>query len=185
VKVIYIAGAFNAPTPEEREANVEAAKAAGLPVAALGAMPFIPHANTGHYYGALPESFWKRGCLELVARCDALYVYNEQHVRTSDGTAAEVEAANRLRRPVFSDLATLAEWLAQTSGLDGPPRRFERWMHNPGGGYSFHTSDWLRFWNGLTDRERESLRRRAEAARVSLSHAAIEWGATAERDSDG
>jgi hypothetical protein len=110
--VIYIAGAFRAPTPWDLAGNVRAARSAGLDVARAGAMPCVPHAIGEHFHGQLTDAFWLEGALELLRRCDAVYVFNPRHLETSAGTRDEEAEARRLGLPVFLDLADVAAWLA-------------------------------------------------------------------------
>jgi nucleoside 2-deoxyribosyltransferase len=116
VKVVYIAGAFRAPTTWAVQQNVRAAEEAGLEVAKLGAMPLIPHANTAHFDGLLTEDFWLEGTAALLRRCDAVYVFNREHLDTSSGTRYEVLLAIARAIPVFKDLVTLGAWLHLPEG---------------------------------------------------------------------
>lgn len=111
MKVIYIAGAFRGPTAWDIAENIRKAERAGLEVAKLGAMPLIPHANTAHFHGALPDEFWLDGTLELLRRADAVYVFDPADIERSRGTRGEVEEAGRLDKPVCTTLAGLHLWL--------------------------------------------------------------------------
>lgn len=114
MKVIYIAGAFRAPTAWGIAQNVRAAEAAGLDVARLGAMPLIPHANTAHFHGELSDEFWLAGTLELLSRCDAVFVFNwTAHAERSVGTRGEIAEAAQLGLPVFRSLSDLEGWLKE------------------------------------------------------------------------
>lgn len=112
MKVVYIAGAFRAANAWEIQQNVRAAETAGLEVAKLGAMPLIPHKNTEHFSGALPDSFWLEGTAELLKRCDAMYVFNPADLDRSEGTQGEFRLATAKGIPVFRRLSDLAAWLA-------------------------------------------------------------------------
>jgi len=52
----------------------QAARDAGLYVARLGAFPIIPHTMTADFDKQLTDEFWIRGHLQLLARCDAIYL---------------------------------------------------------------------------------------------------------------
>lgn len=112
-KVVFVSGAFTADTPWLVTQNVRAAEVAGLDVARLGAMPLIPHSNTANFDGELTGTFWIKGYLELLRRCDAVYVFNLRDLIYSKGTKGEVAEAEKLKIPVFYQKATLAEWLSK------------------------------------------------------------------------
>lgn len=111
MKLIYIAGKFTGPNAWEIAKNVFAAESAGADVALLGAMPVIPHKNTSNFHGLGTPEFWYAGTLELMRRCDAVYVFNHHHYETSTGTKGEVEEAKKLNIPFFIDLHDLKHWL--------------------------------------------------------------------------
>jgi len=111
MKIVYVAGKFRGETPWEVHRNVVQAEAAALDVARAGAMPLCPHKNTEHFDGMLTNEFWLAGTMELLRRCDAVYVFDPGHTETSSGTRAEVDEARRRGLPVFLDLDTLSEWV--------------------------------------------------------------------------
>jgi len=117
VKVVYVAGAFRGQTAWDIQRNVRAAEAAGLEVAELGAMPLIPHKNTENFHGLLTDRFWLEGTLELMRRCDAVYVFSLRDLERSEGTKGEVALARELGIPVFLTTKEISAWLAtQQSG---------------------------------------------------------------------
>ena len=99
VRVVYVAGPFRAPTAWEIAENIREAERIGLQIARLGAMPLIPHANTAHFHGSLPDEFWLKGTMELMRRCDAIMMLDGW--RKSEGSVAEREEMVRLGKPVF------------------------------------------------------------------------------------
>ena len=111
MKVVYIAGPFRAPTAWGIENNVRRAEEWGLRVAEIGAMPLIPHSNTRFFHGALPDAFFLEGTLELLRRCDAMFLIPgwEQ----SAGTRGEVALALELGKPKFQEIGALRHWLEQ------------------------------------------------------------------------
>ncbi len=119
MKVCYIAGKFTAASPWEIELNVRAAEVAAVGVIATGAMPLIPHANTRFFHGlkGTDERFWYDGTLELLRRCDCVYMVPGW--KTSKGARAEREEAQRLKLPVFEDFVHLGMWLHKKEGADG------------------------------------------------------------------
>jgi hypothetical protein len=72
MKLVFIAGKLNGKNAWEVACNVHAAETAALRVAELGGMPVVPHSLGRSMLGTLPETFWRAGCLELLARCDAI-----------------------------------------------------------------------------------------------------------------
>lgn len=113
MKVVFISGAYTADTSWLVTQNIRAAEVAGLEVARLGAMPLIPHSNTGHFDGELTGTFWLKGCIELLKRSDAVYIFNLRDLIYSSGTKGEVFEAEKRKIPVFYEKSTLAEWLAK------------------------------------------------------------------------
>lgn len=107
--VIYIAGKFRGRDAWEVEQHCHEAEARGFQVAALGAVPLIPHNNTRHFDKTLTDDFWLQAALELLYRSDA--VLTVHNWRGSTGARAEVAVAQERDMPVFHDLAQLELWL--------------------------------------------------------------------------
>jgi hypothetical protein len=105
MKVVYVAGPFNGPTSWDVAENVRNAERAGLEVAHAGAMPLIPHANTHLFHGQLTLEFWYEGTLELLRRCDGLFLVEGWH--RSKGSKEEFIEAVRRRMPIFRSPLTL------------------------------------------------------------------------------
>lgn len=102
IPVIYVAGAYRAPTREGVELNIQAARSVGLLCCRKGWSPIIPHSNTGHLDAIDPrigDEFWLASTLELMRRCDAVVLVSGW--AHSAGTRAEIEEAMRLGIPVF------------------------------------------------------------------------------------
>jgi nucleoside 2-deoxyribosyltransferase len=105
--VVYIAGPFRARTAWGFAENIRAAERLGLEVTRLGMMPLIPHANTAHFHGELPDKFFLDGTMELLRRCDAVML--TPNWATSSGARDEVDEAERLKIPVFVNVFDLAK----------------------------------------------------------------------------
>ena len=105
--VVYIAGPFRARTSWGIAENIRAAERLGLEVAKLGMMPLIPHANTAHFQGELPDKFFLDGTMELLRRCDAVML--TPNWATSSGARDEADEAERLGIPVFVNVFDLAK----------------------------------------------------------------------------
>ena len=121
MKVVYIAGPFTASTAWQIEQNVRRAEEVALKVAKLGAMPLCPHTNTRFFHGQCTEEFWYEGTLELLRRCDAVYVVEHgDGTYTSVGVTREIYEAKKMQIPVFNAAfdseeawAALIEWFKE------------------------------------------------------------------------
>lgn len=111
MRLVYIAGPFRGPTTWDIHRNVCRAEAAALEVARLGAMPLCPHKNTEHFQGQLSDVFWCAGTMEMLRRCDAMYVLPDSEA--SMGTQAEIDGARQRGIPVFLTFAELGDWLLE------------------------------------------------------------------------
>ena len=107
--VVYIGGPYSAISQHHIELNIRAAEALALEVWKLGAVAICPHTMTRFYEGALPRETWLEGDLELLRRSDALLLVRGWE--ESAGTRAEVQAASRLKIPIFERLEWLNRWL--------------------------------------------------------------------------
>ena len=109
MQVVYIAGPFTGKTAWDVEQNVRRAEILALEVARLGAMPLCPHTNTRFFYGQCDEEFWYAGTMELLCRCDAVFmVPGWEH---SKGATTERACAIELGIPVFHGVHGLSNWL--------------------------------------------------------------------------
>jgi len=98
--VVYIAGPYRDPRGEYHvERNIRAAESAALRVWGWGGVALCPHKNTSHFGGALPDSVWLTGDLELLKRCDAMWAIDGWD--RSSGTCQEVLFARENGIPVF------------------------------------------------------------------------------------
>jgi len=116
MKVIYVAGPFRAESAWGIECNVRRAEdAAAFLVTEFGLMPLIPHANTRYFHGMGDDTFWLEGTLELMRRCDAVYMLDGWEA--SSGSCGEKAEAEGLGMKVFtsSDHEEIRRWsLAKT-----------------------------------------------------------------------
>lgn len=99
MKVIYLAGPFRAATAWGIEQNVRRAETMALALWRLGVAVLCPHMNTRHFQGEGPDEMWIEGALELMRRCDGVFVL--PGAEGSKGTQGEVEEARRCGIPVF------------------------------------------------------------------------------------
>lgn len=103
--LIYIAGPYRATNAWEIEQNIRRAEELALRVWEAGYPCICPHTNTRFYQGALPDSDWLEGDLEILKRCDAVLLTPDW--AASFGARNEVAAAKRLGLPVFENLIHL------------------------------------------------------------------------------
>jgi len=94
IKVVYVAGAFRARTQWGIMQNVRKAEDASLKLWKLGYAVICPHTMTQHFQNECPDTVWLDGCLELLKRCDAIYLV--EGWQTSEGSLAEYKLAKEL-----------------------------------------------------------------------------------------
>ena len=109
MRVVYIAGPFRGNSAWEIENNVRRAEETALTVWRMGAVALCPHANTRFFSGAAPDEVWLTGDLELLQRCDAVYL--TLGWENSTGTFEEIIHACNLGIPVFEFEASVRLWL--------------------------------------------------------------------------
>ena len=93
-KIIYVAGKFRGKTAYEIHCNVVKAEAVALELWRDGWVVFCPHLNTQNFQGELPDEVWLNGCIEILMRCDAIYMM--EGYEQSVGALAELEIAEEL-----------------------------------------------------------------------------------------
>lgn len=95
--LIYVAGAYAGDV----SANITKAERVSIALIRNGWHVFTPHKNTAGYehYTDLPKSTWLDEDLNILARCDAMYVMDNW--RTSPGTQGEIDEARRLNIPIL------------------------------------------------------------------------------------
>ena len=122
MKLVYIAGPYNAPTPWDVEQNVRRAEELALGVAWISnesKIPFgpvCPHTQSRFFAGQLDEQYWIKLTMEMMRRCDAVLLVDRWE--KSSGTLGEIEEAGRLEIPVFQDLEDLLIWTEEQEGTD-------------------------------------------------------------------
>lgn len=104
MKLVYIAGPFNARSGVSMEENIRYVEwMAGVLVRLFGDLvqPVVPHSLGRALFGIQTEAAAYAGTLELMRRCDA--VLFSCSWAESKGARAEREAAERLGLPIFDD----------------------------------------------------------------------------------
>jgi hypothetical protein len=117
MKLVYVAARFTAHTDWERSELVQLARRHGLEIAKAGALPIMPTANSSLFWEQCTEVFWRAGYIELLRRCDAIYLCPGWEA--SKGCCAEHEMAMHLRMPVFyhgaNVIGAIAAWVAEAA----------------------------------------------------------------------
>jgi len=101
MKVIYVAGPYRAKTEIELENNIKAAEEVALILWLKGWAVICPHKNTAHFGGAAPDDVWLAGNLELLRRCDAIYMMKGW--KWSEGAVAEYKFAKALNIKIVEE----------------------------------------------------------------------------------
>jgi len=109
MKLVYTAGAFRAPTAWGIHENIRRAEAWALEIWKQGAVALCPHLNTANFQGAMPDHTWLEGDLEMLKRCDAVFMI--PYWERSEGARKEREVAIAEKIPVFTDFGHLCAWI--------------------------------------------------------------------------
>ena len=93
MKVIYIAGPYNDDHVYGIVRNIRRAEEEALFVWSNRGVALCPHTNTALFDGAygIPREAWLNGDLELLRRCDAIYMIGDW--QSSQGAKRELEFA--------------------------------------------------------------------------------------------
>jgi len=119
--LIYIAGPYRAHNQFNVKTNIHRAELAGATLLQYQDLcPIIPHAMFAHWEGLRGEAFFLAATLEIMRRCDAVYLVPSDW-KKSEGTVGEVNEANRLGIPVLYDQLHLAAWVEAGCPKHGIP----------------------------------------------------------------
>jgi len=100
MKLIYIAGAYRAPTDEGVEANIAKARDVAIRLWKTREWAVIcPHSNSSHM--PIDDDIVLLGDLEIVSRCDAIYMM--QGWDESEGARNELRLAISLQLEIYDD----------------------------------------------------------------------------------
>ena len=91
IKVIYVAGAYRAENDFARHLNCRKAELAALKLWTNGWAVICPQKNTEHFDGTLVDGRFLEGDIEILKRCDAIYMLN--NFESSDGAKKELQVA--------------------------------------------------------------------------------------------
>jgi len=115
MKLLYIIGPYRGTATSTRDQNIKAAEEQSLWWvdtqrfwdARDNYFPVTPHLVTARFDNKLPdvpEEYWLEGTMELLRRCDAVYVMPRW--RESAGSRAEIKEALRLGKEFFGPVTT-------------------------------------------------------------------------------
>ena len=104
-EVIYVAGKYRAKTEWELVCNIRHAEEVALKLWREGWVVICPHKNTQNFQGALPDEVWLDGCLEILKRCDAIYMLD--YWWESEGAKAELQLALELGLKNYYEIQSL------------------------------------------------------------------------------
>jgi hypothetical protein len=115
MKVIYVAGRYRDSRGEFYvQMNIRDAEAAALWVWSWGGVALCPHKNTAGFGGAydLSDDVWLEGDLELLSRCDAMWVIGNNW-EDSIGVNKEIDFAILHHIPIFYSHKEAARFLGK------------------------------------------------------------------------
>lgn len=99
MKVIFVSGAYRATSVLGIEQNIRHAEAASVELWKQGWAVYCPHKNTAHFDGIMPDSVWLEANLEILKRCDAIYML--RNWEQSVGATQEYKLAVELGKSVL------------------------------------------------------------------------------------
>ena len=105
--VVYIAGPFRGDSAWKIEKNIRVAEEASLEIWRNGHVALCPHLNTRFFQGELPDDVWLRGDLELLRRCDVVYMVGDWQKSTGAKEERQFALANNV--PVSETLEGVLE----------------------------------------------------------------------------
>ena len=112
--VYYISGPYRDKRGEWYVGqNIQNARAAAIEIWKLGGVALCPHMNTAGLGGLLPDDTWLQGDLELIRRCDAVWMIDGW--QKSEGAKIEMEFALELGVPVLYNLEDVKEYFRMVS----------------------------------------------------------------------
>ena len=93
MKLVFISGAYRNGGYAGVETNIQHARKEAVKLWQMGYAVICPHLNTAHFDGLCPDDIWLKGDLEILKRCDVIYMLNNWH--NSQGAKAELELAQQ------------------------------------------------------------------------------------------
>jgi len=94
MKLLFISGPYRAATTWDISMNIVAARRAAIKMWQAGYAVICPHSNTSHFDGICPDETWLDGDLEMLRRCDVIYMMAKW--QESEGARVEHDLAIEL-----------------------------------------------------------------------------------------
>jgi hypothetical protein len=108
--LVYVAGPYTDMHPAGIERNIKKAEEASIRLVRAGFDVITPHKNTAGYekYADITYEYWLDMCLNILARCDMLYVMKGS--RLSRGVGMEVEFARKHNIGIIFEIGERKFW---------------------------------------------------------------------------
>lgn len=94
MKVIYVAGGYRANTEWGLIENIRKAESSAIKLWQKGWAVICHHKNTAHFGGLCSDEVWLEGDLEILKRCDAIYMVSGW--QKSKGATRELQLAKQI-----------------------------------------------------------------------------------------
>lgn len=94
MKLVFVSGPYRSTTILGRYQNIVRAREASIELWQAGYAVICPHLNTANFDGLAPDKVWLDGDIEMLRRCDAIYMLRDWD--DSVGARAEHEMALKL-----------------------------------------------------------------------------------------
>jgi hypothetical protein len=102
--VVFVSGPYRGDV----SGNIERAKQVAIRLWKLGYAVVCPHLNTAHFDGICPDETWLKGDLEIMSRCDAVYMMAGWDTSTG-ATAERQEAINQGKIIIYESSGMLVK----------------------------------------------------------------------------
>lgn len=98
MKLIFVSGPYRG----DIDGNIARARVVAISLWKQGYAVICPHLNTAHFDGYCPDKVWLDGDMEIMARCDIVYMMRDW--RDSVGARKEHEVAHNLGMEIIYEL---------------------------------------------------------------------------------
>ena len=116
MRLLYVAGKLADSTAWKRELNIRQAEEVALQLMKMGFAVFVPHTQCRSYDGELPWEAWIERDLEVLCRCNAVFML--PNWKDSKGATAEHEQAKKLGMKILYSLEEAAAYLKEEYPYD-------------------------------------------------------------------